>query len=213
VNVVKRARMEKGWTQRALAIAANVGLSSVQRMEREEGQPSAETAMAVAGALGLDVGKIRRQSPTRRWLRQALARWQDRSPTSEELKAVPDPLRPQFEAFYEGMARGSQNMETIRVLSERLEDIHAKVMAIMQDASEARRRVYELTFTDPKAALALWERIKESDAEMSKLDAERDAVLAEVFATHQRSISMNAELIPLAARLDRELIDYGVIDG
>lgn len=59
---VRQARESKSWSQEHLAAAAGVGLRTVQRIE-SGGSASAETRLAIAGALGLAVQELAEIQP------------------------------------------------------------------------------------------------------------------------------------------------------
>jgi transcriptional regulator with XRE-family HTH domain len=54
---LRQLREERSWSQERLADAAGLSLRTVQRVERE-GNASAETRLALAGAFGVDVGVL-----------------------------------------------------------------------------------------------------------------------------------------------------------
>jgi len=54
---MRSLREERSWSQERLADAAGLSLRTVQRVERE-GNASAETRLALAGAFGVDVGVL-----------------------------------------------------------------------------------------------------------------------------------------------------------
>jgi len=58
---MRNLREERSWSQERLADAAGLSLRTVQRVE-SEGNASAETRLALAGAFGVDVGVLS-QSP------------------------------------------------------------------------------------------------------------------------------------------------------
>lgn len=49
---IRRGRMEKGWSQQTLAGEANLSLRYLAGVERGEENPSLETIIAIADALG-----------------------------------------------------------------------------------------------------------------------------------------------------------------
>jgi transcriptional regulator with XRE-family HTH domain len=54
---MRNLREERSWSQERLADAAGLSLRTVQRVERE-GNASAESRLALAGAFGVDVGVL-----------------------------------------------------------------------------------------------------------------------------------------------------------
>jgi transcriptional regulator with XRE-family HTH domain len=56
-RIIKRLREEKSWSQEHLAEAAGLSLRTVQRVETD-GNASAETRLALASALGIDVVEL-----------------------------------------------------------------------------------------------------------------------------------------------------------
>jgi transcriptional regulator with XRE-family HTH domain len=59
MDIVRRLRKSKGWSQEHLAEAANIGRATVQRIESGAVVPSNEIALALAAALGTDAERIR----------------------------------------------------------------------------------------------------------------------------------------------------------
>ena len=57
VEMIRALRTGKAWSQEHLASAAGISLRTVQRVEAE-GVASAETRLALAGALGIDVAEL-----------------------------------------------------------------------------------------------------------------------------------------------------------
>jgi transcriptional regulator with XRE-family HTH domain len=56
-QIIKRLREEKSWSQEHLAEAAGLSLRTVQRVETD-GNASAETRLALASTLGIDVSEL-----------------------------------------------------------------------------------------------------------------------------------------------------------
>lgn len=62
VPLLKRLREKKSWSQEHLAEASGLGLRTIQRVERE-GNASAETRLALAAALDVDVERLGSAEP------------------------------------------------------------------------------------------------------------------------------------------------------
>jgi DNA-binding XRE family transcriptional regulator len=64
---VRELREARSWTQQHLAEAAELSLRTVQRLETAH-SGSAETMLAIAGALGVEVGSLSAEREGRGWL-------------------------------------------------------------------------------------------------------------------------------------------------
>jgi transcriptional regulator with XRE-family HTH domain len=58
-QLIRKLREERAWSQEHLAAVAGVSARTIQRVEAE-GSASLETRMAIATALGLEVGQLNR---------------------------------------------------------------------------------------------------------------------------------------------------------
>jgi transcriptional regulator with XRE-family HTH domain len=58
-QLIRKLREERAWSQEHLAAVAGVSARTIQRVEAE-GAASAETRMAIATALGVEVGQLNR---------------------------------------------------------------------------------------------------------------------------------------------------------
>ena len=65
LDLVKSKRNERGWTQEELAIAADLGLRTIQRMEAG-GEASLNSIKSVASALEIESGSLEDKSAPRR---------------------------------------------------------------------------------------------------------------------------------------------------
>jgi transcriptional regulator with XRE-family HTH domain len=79
---MRNLREERSWSQERLADAAGLSLRTVQRVERE-GNASAETRLALAGAFGVDVGTLSEASAP---MPVGVSRPQDRSDDDSRLR-------------------------------------------------------------------------------------------------------------------------------
>lgn len=62
-EMVKRARLGLGWTQRDLACRLGVGQQAVSGWERGMSRPYADVVPRVAELLGLDIDSVRTATP------------------------------------------------------------------------------------------------------------------------------------------------------
>ncbi|BDP44882.1 hypothetical protein DAETH_48510 (plasmid) [Deinococcus aetherius] len=70
-NRLKEEREKRGWSQEKLSEAADVPLSSLQKIERRAFSPNVDYALGLAGALGLPVERIFSRTRSRMRLRKA----------------------------------------------------------------------------------------------------------------------------------------------
>lgn len=57
-DILKEARLKKGWTQEEVAKNAGLGKNTYPKLERNESVPSAELAIKLMRALGTDQSKL-----------------------------------------------------------------------------------------------------------------------------------------------------------
>jgi transcriptional regulator with XRE-family HTH domain len=209
MDLVKRLREEKGWSQDQLAVAADVGKRTVQRIEQGKGTPSPETAMALAQALGVTPGELRRNSGLRARLRTLVRKWQRRSPNPDELAELPDDLRPGFTAFYDGLARLKAEEEEIRRIAVQSRALHDERMRSISEDAKALRAIradgdYEATrrlLGEMRARAEAFQTTTDQSAEVSRSLFERSA----------KHVALAADLTVVASRLDAVLYSYGVL--
>lgn len=55
---IQTARKRRGWNRERLATEAGVGIVSVSKLERDQGNPTLATLLAVASALDLSLAEL-----------------------------------------------------------------------------------------------------------------------------------------------------------
>lgn len=85
MNIILECRRKLGWSQEQLAKASGVGRTTIQRLEMGRGEPSPETCMALAEALGVPPEKIHSYTGTKRAFAGIMTACVARSPTKKEL--------------------------------------------------------------------------------------------------------------------------------
>lgn len=99
MDIIRRLREAKGWSQEELAAAADVGRATIQRVERGRVVPSRETLRALASALDVDARHLVQRTGLVRALTQVMQVTLKRDPSVEELRVLPSRSRALFESF------------------------------------------------------------------------------------------------------------------
>ena len=209
MNPLKKMREERGWTQEQFAKVCRLGVRTVQRIEAGEVQPSGETAMALADALGTTPAMIQEWASLRQRLRSAIVTWQARSPTEEELQRLPARLEPLFRQFHLGKSQVDEDRTALQRLSEERARLHAQTMELMDRRRGALRACFDDSVTS-EARLALLEAVIAEQGCMDRLHDEQRALDEEV---DRLTTMMTDRMLPLASvakTLDRELDALGV---
>jgi transcriptional regulator with XRE-family HTH domain len=208
MDLVKRLREEKGWSQDQLAVAADVGKRTVQRIELGRGTPSPETTMALAQALGVTPGELTRNSGLRARLRTLVRKWLRQPPTPEELAELPDDLRPGFTAFYDGLARLKAEEEEIRRIEAQSSALHDERMKSMNEDAIALRAIR--ADGDFESTLRLLGEMR-SRAEALQTTTDQSAEISRsLFERAGEHVALAADLTAMASRLDAVLYSRGV---
>ncbi len=209
MNLVKQLREANGWTQGHLSGVSDVPVRTIQRVESGAVQPSAEVAMALADALGTTAGQISEWSGLRQRLRECVARWRHRSPSGDELKTLPEKLRPLFAEFHRAKAQMDEDSQTLQRLGDEHNRLHEEVMKQMDE-----RHAVFLAACDNSVELGrrlqLMAEVKARQAGLGEVQAKLDEVRSEMMRVCRRTAESLRPMGDVAVRLDRELDAYGV---
>jgi len=137
MNLLRKLRQQKGWTQEHLALVAGIGKRTIQRLERGTVKPTPETAMALANALDVEPDRILNWAGLRSHLRLCLVTWSRRWPEAEELAALPPNLRALFTTFHENRASLAADQQRLSELDAKANAVHELFMELMREDSDA----------------------------------------------------------------------------
>jgi transcriptional regulator with XRE-family HTH domain len=97
MNLVRKKRMQNGWSQDHLAEIADLPRLTVQRAESGRHVPSRETARKLAGALGVDAARIRTEAGLVGQISTVMkAILKERDPSAHDLERLPPSVRKVF---------------------------------------------------------------------------------------------------------------------
>src|SRR5581483_4540491 len=130
MNLLRKLRQQKGWTQEHLALVAGIGKRTIQRLERGTVKPTPETAMALANALDVEPDRILNWAGLRSHLRLCLVTWSRRWPEAEELAALPPNLRALFTTFHENRASLAADQQRLSELDAKANAVHELFMEL-----------------------------------------------------------------------------------
>jgi transcriptional regulator with XRE-family HTH domain len=209
MNLVRRLREERGWSQDHLASVAGLGKRTIQRLELGQVSPCPETTMALAQALGVEPGELSRNSGLRARLRTLMRKWRRQPPTPEELAELPDDLRPGFTAFYDGLARLKAEEEEIRRIEAQSSALHDERMKSMNEDAIAWRAIR--ADGDYESTLRLLEEMRVRAEGLQTKSDQSAEISRSLFERAGKHVALAADLTMVASRVDAVLYSYGVI--
>ncbi len=105
MDVVRKLRKEKGWSQDDLVAASHVSKSTIQRIETGRLVPSPGTAQSLGAALGIEAKRIREQAGIAVRISRVMEVLPDRDPPDRDLAPLPLRVRRIFVGFCDARRR------------------------------------------------------------------------------------------------------------
>lgn len=138
MDLVRQLRRAKGWSQEHLAVVSRLSRATIQRVEGGKVVPDKETALALAGAFGVDAAQIRLAAGLAARVHRVAAIMNERAPTAEELRS----LTPEVgRVFAEFAAARSECEAATRAMKEAGERSSAAHRARMEALSRCTRLI------------------------------------------------------------------------
>src|SRR5262245_37924631 len=155
MNLLKKLRENKGWSQIDLADAAGVGKATVERIEAGTVSPSPNAAKALAAVFDVEAGDIIEWCGLRGRLRDLAETLLERDPLPSELKGLPADIKSTIEHYVQSRSAAAANLdagERLSVEADTTGDALRKAMdksvqavtSIPNDALGARARLQEV---------------------------------------------------------------------
>jgi putative transcriptional regulator len=154
-NIVRKLRIEKGWSQQHLAEAAAISRATVQRIETGKSTPDRETAQSLAAALGVEPNSIRYGAGLTREVLGMAALLRRRDATEQELSRLPPQVREVFADFQTTRTALNLSVDELKQASERT----TSAMEIWHDARTNAHREHmdalKVVMASPRDPIAL----------------------------------------------------------
>jgi transcriptional regulator with XRE-family HTH domain len=208
MDLVRKLREQKAWSQEQLAEVAGVSKRTVQRIEKGACEISPETAKDLARALDQPAGDFIRYSGLRARLREIAARGPQQAPSADELRILPARLRSLFEKYHAGVAGIAAELEALGPIREESEMLHHEAMTILDANAKAWSDIRAADDTSIRLRLCAEITFR---LEVLKRNASlRDEVLRRLNAVSESLFATTKQGMQTAAELDRALDEYDV---
>lgn len=201
MDLVHQLRREKGWSQEHLAHASGLSRATVQRIEKGQVRPDADTLLSLAAALGVDPARIRQASGLAAVVVRVMTIVNARTPTEKELRLLPVAERKVFADFVS--ARSDLDAVVSRMDEARVRDSaeHEEYMRLSSECSAASAAV-SASPRDPE----VWRAYDEVYARMKAAPRQRpDDAVALCQELQEAMVRLNQRWLALSMLLLRFL--------
>jgi XRE family transcriptional regulator, regulator of sulfur utilization len=120
MDLLRRLRQAKGWSQDHLAAAAVVSKATIQRIEAGQSVPSLSTAQSLGAALSVDADEIRKHAGFQFRLSKVMDVLLQRDPSEHELELLPARVRKVLVTFCDARTALTNSQQKLSCASQRV---------------------------------------------------------------------------------------------